>query len=95
MFLAAVPFRSQQRGLRRAAANGFDGPFEQEDIGLLTGFEDAKLGVDRSLFRHNPRGAWFRAARTALDLQPGGPPLARAQLLVDRMELEDEDAGRI
>ena len=89
------PLGGVQRGTGRVAADGFDGALDQEDVGFLAGFEDAELGVDRSLFRHNPIGSWFRAARTALDVQPGGPPLIRSQVLVDFGETEDERIGRI
>src|SRR6185369_11379886 len=79
VFLAAVPLGGEQRGTGRVAADGFDGTLDQEDVGFLAGFEDAELGVDRGLFRHDPVGSWIRAARTALDVQPGGPPLIRSQ----------------
>jgi hypothetical protein len=95
VFLGAVPLGGQQRAPRRVVADRVDGPFDQEDVGFLAGFEDAELGIDRRLFRHYPVGPWFRAARAALDIQPGGPPLVRAQSFIHYPVLEDEGVGRV
>jgi hypothetical protein len=49
VFVGAVPLRGQQRRFHRVVADRFDGPFEQEDVRFLTGFEDAKFaGITNS-----------------------------------------------
>ena len=65
------------------------GALEQEDVGLLAGLEDAELGVDGALGGHDPVGARLGAAAERLDVEPGGPALAVAEVVVGA-EVEDE-----
>jgi hypothetical protein len=67
-----------------------DGAFEQEDVRLLAGLEDAQLGVDGGAVCDHPVGSGLRAAAQRFDVVPRAPALVRRIGLGVGAEVEDE-----
>ena len=67
-----------------------DGAFEQEDVRLLAGLQDAELGVDGGLVGHHPARPGLGTTAERLYVEPGGPALVDAVGFVEGAEVEDE-----
>jgi len=71
----AIALRGEDARLRRVVGHG---AFDQEDVCLLAGLDDAKFAVDGGRRGDDPVGERTRAALAGGDRRLGGPALVLA-----------------